>query len=267
MTVCGSLLRHRGRGRLLSALETPALLTRVDVAPDERLLLETQDWVTYWAPVMRFGSSEIDRALAALHVAWQDYIRSHFDRSAQRDYCFRYFTLLDLVSLRHRMSGYSTSWLCALRAVACFECFGLRARAPARQVVAAGTTTLRNPVYLLAKLRRPDALDDTQFLPLVACGDDRSGHLFYHYRQYRLSKDSPMSLSLYLAASLSDRPASFSLVETLVGGFGSGGDPRVAQRTRRLWERVLKPIIQVTHPNPSASIGLELVELGRAAAL
>lgn len=128
--------------------------------------------------------------------------------------------------------------------------------------MAAGTTTLRNQVYLLAKLRRPDALDDTQFLPLIACGDDRSEHLFYHYRQYRLSKGSPMSLSLYLAASLSDRPASFSLVETLVGGFGSGGDPRVAQRTRRLWERVLKPIIQVTHPNPSASIGLELVDVG-----
>ncbi len=247
---------------MLSVLGTPDLLTRVDVAPDGRLLLETQDWATYWAPVTQLGNGEIDRSLDSLHSAWQSYIRSRFDRSWQREYCFRYFSLLDLVLSAHRKARYASLWLRVLRTAVGFECFVLRAPALGRQVVAAGTTTLRNPVYLLAKLKQPDALDDTQFLPLIACGDDRSTRLFYHYRQYRLSKDSLMSLSLYLAASLSDRPASFSLVDSLVGGLGSSGDPRVAQRTRRLWKRVVKPIIQAAYPNPSRPMSLELVDVG-----
>ena len=66
MTARGNLLRHPGRGRLLSVLETPALLTRVDVASDGRLQLETQDWVTYWAPVMQLDDAEIDRTATGL---------------------------------------------------------------------------------------------------------------------------------------------------------------------------------------------------------
>ncbi len=243
-------------------LETPILVTRLNIALDGRFIAGTRDWATFWAPVRQLANPQIDGAVNALHVAWQDYIRSRFDRSLQRDYCFRYFCLLDLILSVREELRHSSSWKHAVRAVAGFECFGLRAPALGTRVLAAGTATLRNPCYLLAKLKWPDALDDTQFLPLIAVADDGSAGLFYHYRQYRLAKDAPLSLLFYLTASPTHRPASFSLVDSLAGGVGSGVDPRIAKRARRLWEKVLKPIIQAAYPNPSGPIDLEFVDVG-----
>jgi len=212
--------------------------------------------------VRQLANRQIDGAINALHAAWQDYIRSGFDRSLQREYSFQYFSLLDLLLSVRREEQHSSSWEHALRTVVGFECFGLRAPALGTQVLAAGTATLRNPCYLLAKLKWPHALDNTQFLPLIAVEDNGSEGLFYHYRQYRLAKDSAMSLLLYLAASPAHRSASFSLVDSLVGGISPGGDPRIGQRARRLWERVLKPIIRATYPDPSGPIGFEFVDVG-----
>jgi hypothetical protein len=246
----------------LSLLEAPVLLTRLDIASDGRLVPEMQDWETFWAPVPQLAKRQIDGALNALHATWQNYIRSGFDRSLQREYCFRYFGLLDLLLSVRREDQHSSSWEHALRTVVGFECFGLRAPALGTQVLAAGTATLRNPCYQLTKLKWPDALDNTQFLPLIAVEDNASEGLFYHYRQYRLAKDSAMSLLLYLAASPTHRSASFSLVDSLVRGISPGGDPRTGQRARRLWERVLKPIIRAIYPDPSGPIGFEFVDVG-----
>jgi hypothetical protein len=51
-----------------------------------------------------------------------------------------------------REDQHSSSWEHALCTVVGFECFGLRMPALDRRVLAAGTTTLRNPCYQLAKL-------------------------------------------------------------------------------------------------------------------
>lgn len=257
-----NLLRVRGRGQLLSLLETPVLLTSLDVAPDGRFVPETRDWATFWDPVHQLANRQVDGALDSLHSAWRDYIRSGFDRSLQREYCFRYFSLLDLVLSAGRDEEHPSSWQRALRVVVSFECFGLRASALGEEILAAGTTTLRNPCYLLAKLKWPGALDDAQFLPLIAVCDDGSAGLFYHYRQYGLAKDSPISLLLYLAASPAHRSSSFSLVDSLVGGIGPGLDPRIGQRARRLWERILRPIIEATYADRSGPIDLEFVDVG-----
>lgn len=142
-----SLLRLRGRGRLLALLEAPILVTSLDIAPDGRFVLETRDWPTFWAPVRQLANRQIDGAINALHAAWQDYIRSGFDRSLQREYSFQYFSLLDLLLSVRRDEQHSSSWNHALRTVVGFECFGLRARQVGAQVLAAGTratTSLRN---------------------------------------------------------------------------------------------------------------------------
>jgi len=256
------MLRLRGRGRLLSLLERPVLLTGLNVAPDGRFVPETQDWESFWAPARELANRQIDHALERLHAAWQDYIRSRFDRSLQREYCFRYFSLLDIVLATPAGKRNSRSWKRALRAVVGFECFGIRAPTLGPNALAAGTTTARNPCYLLAKLRWPDALDDTQFLPLVSPPDGKPVSLYYHYRQYRLSTDSPMSLLLYVAASPTHRLTSFALVQSLARGVSSGGDPRVGQRARRLWDKVLRPIMQGTHTNPSEPMPIEFVDVG-----
>jgi len=257
-----NLLRLRGRGRLLALLEMPVILTGLNVAPDGRFVTETQDWESFWAPARELANRQIDHALERLHAAWQDYIRSSFDRSLQREYCFRYFSLLDLVLATSVGRRDSLPWKRALRAVVGFECFGIRAPGLGAEALAAGTMTLRNPCYLLAKLRWPDALDDTQFLPLVSPPNGRPVSLYYHYRQYRLSTDSPMSLLLYVAAAPTHRLTSFALVEWLARGVSSGGDPRIGQRARRLWEKVLRPIVQTAHTDPTAAMPIEFVDVG-----
>jgi hypothetical protein len=255
------LARLRGRGRLLALLEAPTLISKLDVAHDGRLVPREIDWATFWAPLHRLSSPMIGDALSALHAAWQEYIRSRFNRSLQREYCFRYFRLLDLVLSAHKKE-HSSSWKRALRTLVGFECFGLRAPGLGSGVLAAGATTLRNPCYLLAKLKWPAALDDTQFLPILAVGDNGSASLFYHYRQYRLSKDSQMSLLLHLPASPTNRSASFNLLDSLAGSIGSGLAPRTAQRARRLAEGIIKPVIRAAHPDLSGPLALEVVDVG-----
>ena len=94
---------------MLSVLEAPVLLRRLDVAANGHFVPETQDWATYWAPLKELGNCEIGFALDALHAIWQDYIQSGFDRSLQREYCFWYFSLLDLVLSGRRELRYSPS--------------------------------------------------------------------------------------------------------------------------------------------------------------
>lgn len=256
------LLRLRGRGRLLSLLEMPAILTRLNVAPDGRFVPEMQDWESFWAPAHELANPQIDHVLERLHASWQDYIRSRFDRSLQREYCLWYFSLLDLILATPVGRRDSLPWQRALRAVVGFECFGIRAPALGAEALAAGTMTLRNPCYVLAKLRWPDALDDTQFLPLIGPPHGKPASLYYHYRQYRLSKDSPMSLLLYVAAAPTHRLTSFRLVESLARGVSSGGDPRTGQRARRLWEKVLRPIVQTARTDATTAMPVELVDVG-----
>jgi len=137
----GCFLRLRGRGRLLALLETLVLLTRLDIAPNGRFVPDTRDWPTFWAPLHQLAIRQIDRALDALHAAWQDYIRSRFDRTLRREYCLRYFSLLDLVLATRSERRDSCSWKHALRAVVGFECFGLTAPALGTQVLAACNMT------------------------------------------------------------------------------------------------------------------------------
>ena len=60
-----------------------------------------------------------------------------------------------------------TPWLNALRTALGFECFGITSLASDLEVLGAGICTIRNPCYLLVKLKKPDVLDDPQFLPII----------------------------------------------------------------------------------------------------
>ena len=143
-----------------------------------------------------------------------------------------------------------------------FECFTINEGASGPEGGAAGTTTLRNPCYLLAKLKWPDAPDDTRFLPLVAAGDAGTNDLFYHYRRYRLSEDGPLALLVYPAIDPARRPSSFRLVASLASALGSVGDPFVGTRAERLWRNVLRPILEGIHADLSSRAPIELVDVG-----
>ena len=143
-----------------------------------------------------------------------------------------------------------------------FECFTINEAAFGPEGGAAGTTTLRNPCYLLAKLKWPDAPDDTRFLPLIQAGDGQPNGLFFHYRRYRLSEDAPMSILVYPAIEPARRPRSFRLVATLASALGSVGDPFVETRAERLWANVLRPILEGVHAGWPNRVPIELVDVG-----
>jgi hypothetical protein len=255
-------LRDLRSARLRSAFEAPALITRLDTSWRGTFTPRTRSWADYWRPVHWLGSPQIDRALRQLGTVWQKYIASSFDSSLMGEYCFRYFSLLDAVlSVREKLSA-SPLWQRALQAVLGFECFTINEGAFGLEGDAAGTTTTRNPCYLLAKLKSPDVPDDTRFLPLILAGDGGPNGLFFHYRRYRLSEDMPMSLLVYPAIDPAHRPRSFRLVAALASALGSVGDPFAEARAERLWKNVLRPILQGVYAGWPSRVPVELVDVG-----
>jgi hypothetical protein len=250
------------RSRLLSAFEVPSLITRLDATWGASFAPQTRSWADYWRPVHWLGSPKIDRALGQLGAAWQKYIASSFDPSPAREYCFRYFSLLDAVVSSWDELSSSPLWQRALQAALGFETFTISGGSLGPEDGAAGTTTLRNPCYLLAKLKWPDAPDDTRLHPLIVAGDGKAGNLFFRYRRYRLSEDAPMSLLVYPAEDPARRPRSFRLVAALASALGSVGDPFAESRADRLWANVLRPILQGIYAGWPSRGPIELVDIG-----
>jgi hypothetical protein len=230
-----NLVRVYGRGQIPSILEKETILTGIKVFDGGRFILEMEDWSSYWQPLHKLGNKKVEENLDALHSAWRDYLRSGFNSTFRQEFCFRYFSLLDVLLSIHSESDATQSWLHALHTALGFECFGVTSSASDSEVFGAGTCTSRNPCYLLAKLKMSDVLDDPQFLPVITVVSTKKPELFYHYRQYTLSPDSPASLMFYPAASEERRSASFRLINSLAGGVSYGVDPRTRERAKRLY--------------------------------
>ena len=229
---------------------------------DGRFLTETKDWSSYWQPLHELGCSEAGDSLDVFHSAWRDYLRSGFSSSLRQEFCFRYFSLLDVLLSNCKEAIVPHSWIQALQAALGFECFAIVPTVSDLEVLGAGTCTLRNPCYLLAKLKMPDVLDDPQFLPIITVAGNEKPELFYHYRQYTVSLDSPISLLLYPAVSEAKRSASFRLINSLAGGVSSGIDPRTRERAQRLCQGIVYPIMQASKLTKSRTISLEFVDVG-----
>ncbi len=217
------------------------------------------------------GVQEATQHVDALEEVWRDYIRSSFDPKLRREYCFRYFALLDAL-LAQTESGFASKGREeALQRVLAFECFAIEPAGPSCGPVAAGTTTLRNPCYLLAKLRAPEAPDDPQLVPLVTALGDRSQGLFYHYRQHKLCIDSENSLLLYLSASQATRQKSFHVINALEQLVGQGTDPRASERAKRIAHKVILPYLEsalsFAGSRPVGIVDLELLDLGAGSGL
>jgi len=257
-----SLVRVHGRGLLLSVLEREVLLTGIKVFPDGRFAAETKNWNSYWQPLSNLSLGEVEDSLNVLYSAWRGYIRTGFSSLLRREFCFRYFSLLDVLLSNYRGANFSPSRVRALQTALGFECFAITPADSDLEVLAAGTCTLRNPCYLLAKLRMPEAPDDPQFLPIITVAGTEKPELFYHYRQYTLSPDSSMSLLLYPTVSEANRSASFKLINSLSSSVSYAIDPRTRERAQRLCQGIIRPIMQAHKRDESRTLPLELVDVG-----
>jgi len=255
----GSGARIYGRGKLLSILEKELILTKVIVVNNNRFILNVKDWNSYWQPLYQLGLFEIEDKLEKLYIAWRSYIESHFNTTFQRNYCYCYFDLLDNLISNFQKADYRLAL--SLQTILGFECFGISGQLN-EEVISAATSTLRNPCYLLAKLKMPTVLDDAQFLPIITVSGTARLKLFTHYRQYTVSRDSRLSILLYPIVDEAKLSASFKLLNTLSGIIKYDADPWTDERAELIYERVLKNIIQTTIFDINGVSCLEFVDVG-----
>jgi len=251
--------------RILEALERESLIHQVCISPHGHVTCSTCSWREHWSAIYDLQEVGILDAVEELHRIWRAYIGSSFPQGLQREYCFRYFVLIDTILEAAGAGLNASAFRRALRSALSFECFSIRAS----HILgghAAGTSTQRNPVYLLGKLREPDALDDPQFLPLVTISAPKSDELFYHYRRHRLSPDSKNSLLLYLCTSQSSRWKSFGALNELERWISDARDPRANERARRVANGVIAPYLLGIMSSKRALSGplleFELVDIG-----
>jgi len=236
------LARDRARGLLLSTFEKATILTKVNMISDDRFTIETKDWDSYWQSIYELDNNKLVISLEALHTAWIDYLHSSTDKEKKRGYCYRYFSFLNSV-LTHRFSYEEEVWRRALQTTLGFECFGITSFSSGSEVLLAGTSTMRNPCYLLAKLKYPDAMDDSRLLPLITVNEESPG-LFYHYRQYSLSIDSENSLLLYPIVEQEQRSRSIQLLNQVASALKYSADPWTKERGELLFKKIIEQIIR-----------------------
>lgn len=262
----GKVLRGFNRGLLLRALESEQVIRQLSVDHRGRLTPQCEDWESFWLPVTRMG--EFCAQLGSLRNAWSAYIRGAFARELQRNYCFRYFSLLDAILAQVVRQSADESAMAALCCALGFESFGICASGD-EHTAAAATSTLRNPAYLLTKLRTPGVADSAEHLPLISPQSAEARDLFYHYRQHCLSRDSSNAVLCYLAARQNLRPHSFDIVARFEQALSDGTDPFAVERAVRLGRSGVLDYLRnwwVTQGAGNA-LPIDLVDLGAGSGL
>lgn len=255
------------RGKLLAALESERIINSLTLGENGQFFLPTETWDDYWESVTK-GSREATERIETLHTSWSKYILSGFDPALRREYCYRYALLLDACLDEYLTDGKSIKKREALNRALAFECFGIN-EPQFESSIAAATSTLRNPNYLLAKLIRPKAVDDPQYLPLITVPGKNSSPLFYYYRQHKLSVDTELSVLLFLSTSTHERPQSFHILNILESLLGEGIDPRAPERAARIANGIIQPYLKEVLPIHvhNGALDFELVDIGSGSGL
>ncbi len=252
-------VRPYSRRMMEAAFSRAELITAITFGPTGEPVPNVSDWWTYWHPIRQLGVPKLVRACAALRGVWEDYISSGFRAGLVPEYCRAYFSLLESVlsSMRSDRIGGQTAHD-AIRATMAFECFAIGERG--REAIAAATTTLRNPVYMLARAKWPDVPHSTRFLPLITVPGDAL-HTYSHYRRNPLSEDGDLSLLVYPHNSVGGDARSNSILAALANRLGLSGDPYVSSRSQRLWEHVFLPIAE-HHTSVGQEMKVDFVDIG-----
>ncbi len=262
---CG-LHREYIKGEIKKILLSEDILVKVLVDWYGHPTFIKQDWGQYWASVTPLLPPVGLSILENLRKARRQYILERYSHQAMIDYCFHYFCLLEevLSTLKHICSETAKSAL--LRKVLGFENFAIR-WADGSSGLACGTSTIKNPCYLLAKIKRPHACDDPKFLAIITSpdiSDSNEIHLFYHYRQYKIDDEFGISLLLYPAVAFSQRANSFTLIESLAPGFSGGSDPRCKKHSQILADLAISPFLSKLFFKAGANFDQEIsfVDIG-----
>jgi len=224
------------KANLAGAFASKEIVTAVEIDWHGRIEIKKQSWDLYWN--IKETLPEQDSFLH-FEKARGMYFDSGFQLDHLSEYCYWYFILLSKW-LNNRNAPYTKELLSKLLSLENFEIcwYG------DKPGIAAGTTSHRNPGYLLAHLGKKSSNDDPKYLPIIMLRSSFGNKLFYHYRQYRISNDPDFSIFMYPAMCLDDRGESFTLIESFANGFSRKSDPRSKPRAQLLAESVIYPFLK-----------------------
>lgn len=241
---CG-LYREYIKGEIKEILLSEDILVEILVDWYGHPTFIKKNWHQYWAPVTPSLSSDSLNILKNLREARKQYILTRFSHKTMISYCFYYFCSLEEVLNNQKNSNNNESFLILLSRILGFENFTI-GWADGTAGSACGTSTIRNPCYLLAKIKQPQAYNDPKFLAIIIDPDipnRNEARLFYHYRQYKIDDEFGISLLLYPAVAPSQRANSFALIESFTSGFSGKSDPRSKQRSEILADLAISPFL------------------------
>ena len=226
------------------ALLAPLLIGEVRLDEHGQIQLEQLPWQKYWASLYQAASagiSEMGPLLDALQQSWLSLIQFPGRGEQVIRYCHDYFQLLNFgLQQSQRLGG---DWPAVMGRIVGFECFPILPLSWKGSALLVGTSTHRNPVYLLSRLRNPTALDETGLIPLVL--DAQTNQTFYHYRQVKISRSPAFSLLLHLPVELEQRASGYAFVQAFRQQLTRSPEPRAKQRAGRLLRKVVVPLSEV----------------------
>jgi hypothetical protein len=262
---CG-LYRKYIKGEIKKILLSEDILVEILIDWFGQPTFSTLSWQKYWEPVTPLLSAASLNVLENLRKAGKHYIQARFSRLPMISYSFNYFSLLKeaLDSLKNGCNETAKSAL--LGKILGFENFVIR-WANGENGAACGTTTIRNPCYLLSKIKQPKTQDDPKFLALITVSSVANffgPSIYYYYRQYKIDNEFGISMLLCPAVSFSERANSFTLIESLTSGLSDKTDPRSEQRSQILADLAISPFLTKLVSGIGAETGLEInfVDIG-----
>ena len=242
------------------ALFSDEILVAVETDWYGQTKLVTQAWETHWADVIPFLSESDMALLQSLRLQRQALVNSNCTQAEIAAYCASYHSLLDSI-LRKSSIWTADVQTLILGRILGFECFTIKWYG-ANSGIAAATSTLKNPSYLLSRLKFRQPQHDSKYVAIITTAT-AAPELFYHYRQIKLDDEPDIRLFLYPAVSIEKRTDSFEVLESFVNGCSCKTDPHVTQRAKSLVESVLVPFWQ-KNSNEQQNNGREInvVDIG-----
>ncbi|MDD5011983.1 MAG: hypothetical protein PHQ00_07665, partial [Phycisphaerae bacterium] len=217
-----SLLQEYTKIGLAKAFISQEIVTVIEIDWYGRVKIKKQSWESYWDIEDNLPERN---SFLCFEKARNMYIASGFEPNYLGEYCYRYFVLLSKwLALRNK--PFVQRLLVKLLSL---ENFAIRWH-DQKSGTAAGTTSHRNPAYLLARIGKKSFNEDPKYLPLIMLNNSSNNEIFYHYRQYKIFSNPDFSIFVYPAVNLDNRNESFTLIESFAAGFTRRADPRSKQR-------------------------------------
>lgn len=239
-----------------NVLRSGELIRTLSIDETGRIVLQACDWDAYWGGDV-YKDNHLRPWLDRLWTVRDQFIQSDYALDLAAPYCQAYFSLLRRLVERPGSNA-------ALRALLGMESFSIKWWGR-EGIQAAGTLTLRNPVYLLAKLREPGAYEDAKFLPVICPLSDAVGagaELFYYYRQIKIQGALSASLLIYPSVNLSRRSDSFGCIEAVSSALSFKPDPRSRQRGERIADWAVAPFLDSQRAIHRSRAEVSFIDLG-----